>query len=110
MIDQSISGLTNGLSSSTKSLAKSTTSYLLENGSTRSSIESITGSVVNTVVSGAAEEFYSLAGKVTNRLGGSSISDLRGTVNLIDYLLDINPTSKISSKKSKDSYEVFAII
>lgn len=106
IVDSSISSLTRGLPTSTKSIAGAASGSLLAGGSTNQSIGDLTRNVVNTTVTGAAAEFFTQA---SSRISGS-VASQRNTVGVNDYLLDVNPSTKIGSRKAKDEYEVFAVL
>lgn len=112
LIDDAIGKVTSNLPSMSGLLAKSSAQSLFNIGSSYESVQALTSQKVDALVSGSADDFFALAGKVVNRTAGANLSQLRRTSpDNINTLLDkVIPSSKIRQAKNKDSLEIIAVI
>ena len=112
LIDRSVGSVVNGLPMGTTSIATSVSQSLIQGGSAFSTADTLTSLKTDSVISGAADAFFALAGKEISRVGGSSIADLRrtSTDSLTSHLLHIQPETKIAANKSKDSFEILSVL
>ena len=110
--DETVSRVTSGLPNSTRNLAESMSTALLNSGSSYNVVDALAGLKIDSIISGAADEFFQLAGKAVNRTGSKSLGDLRsiGKESTMNYLTEINPATKILSKKNKDSQTTLSVI
>lgn len=87
------------------SSASNISQALFNVGASFESISSLASQQTDALVSSGASVFYKLAGKDTTKVIGSDISSTR-RANLDDinvYLTQINPSTKIASKRKSDS-------
>ena len=112
LVDNVVSSVSVGSPINVKSIASNISQSLLASGSSYASMSSITSLKTDSIISGAASEFFALAGKETGRSLGVSVSDLRrlSTDTLTSHLLNINPETKIAANKAKDQYEVLSVL
>lgn len=110
--DSVTSQVSAGKPASAQGIASSTASTLLSGGSALSSVANITSNKTDAIVSGAASEFFALAGQDLSRAAGGDISQLRqaGNESIQTYLQNINPSTKIASKKKGDTLTVLSVL
>ena len=79
-------------------VSQSSAKALFDVGAAYDSISSITAAKTDSIVSGAADEFFVFAGKTVNRAAGVNIARLRTmqSENPQTYINDINPSTKLA--------------
>lgn len=109
--DDVISRATNGLPTSVQSIASSSANALLNCGTSLSGVAAITSNMTDSVVSGGADEYFAIAGLVKSRAAGS-MSDVRrgSSEGIMNYLQNINPSTKINSRKGSDSLTILSVV
>ena len=112
MVDNIVGSIVSGLPMNTTALASSISQSLIQSGSSYQTADTMASLKTDSIISGAADEFFALAGRQTNRLGGSTVSELRrlSSETLSSHLLNVQPETKINSKLYKDNYEVLSIV
>lgn len=112
LVDNIVGGIVAGLPTNTQLIATSISQSLINSGSSYRTADALTSLKTDNVISGAANEFFALAGKDINRAAGTSIAALRrgGTDTINSILTGVNPETKIASKRGKDDYEILSVI
>jgi hypothetical protein len=111
LVDKVLGNVTPGLPMNAQLTADSTAKALFNIGASYESVEAFASRRTDSIISGAADEFFAIAGKSVDRAAGASIADLRrsSTESVNNYLQNVNPSTKIKSKRSRDEYEVLAV-
>ena len=110
LVDNVVKNTTSGLAQSSQLLAKSTAESLIKSGSTYQNAEALSSLKTSEVTSGAADEFFAIAGKSTSRSAAANISKLRRAgedTDIEGYLQEVNPSTKINKKR--DSREILSV-
>ncbi len=112
LVDKVTGNVTSGLPMNAQLTADSTAKALFNIGASYESVEAFASRKTDSIISGAADEFYAIAGKAVDRTSGSSVANLRrtSTESVNSYLQNVNPTTKINSKRKRDEYEVLAVL
>ena len=105
MLDNLVSSVTSQLPMNITSSAKSTADSLFNVGASFDSISAFAAQKADTLVNQKAEVFYGLAGKDPARVASADLKKLRSKAveDVNQYLQDINPSTKIASKKKDAS-------
>jgi hypothetical protein len=98
IIDGISSAIFGNLPSNAIGVSQSSAKALFDVGAAYDSISSITAAKTDSIVSGAADEFFVFAGKTVNRAAGVDIARLRTmqSENPQTYINDINPSTKLA--------------
>ena len=112
MLDNLVSSVTSQLPMNITSSAKSTADSLFNVGASFDSISAFAAQKADTLVNQKAEVFYGLAGKDPARVASADLKRLRSRAvdDVGQYLNDVNPTTKIASKKKDSSMIMDAIV
>lgn len=112
IIDNVVSNVVTGLPKSAEGITSTTASSLISSGSSLMTTTALAGSRTDNILSAAADEYFALAARAVSRTAGADIATLRRSSgsSLSTYLEQINPKTKISSKRYMDEYEVLAIL
>lgn len=112
LLDRVVSSVTSQLPMSVSSSARSTAESLFNVGASFDSISAFAAQKADTIVNQKAEVFYGLAGKDPARVASADLKRLRqrAVEDTGQYLNDINPSTKIASKKKNASIIMDAII
>jgi len=112
ILDNVISAATSKLPMGLLSSATSTAESLFNVGASFESISAFSTQKTDSIVNQSAEMYYALAGKDPARVAGADLKLLRrsSTQSLGVHLQEINPTSKIASKKKYASVILDAIV
>jgi hypothetical protein len=112
LVDNVLSKVTSGLPMSAQLTTDSTAKTLFNIGASYESVEAFASRKTDSIISGAADEFFAIAGKAVNRASGAPITQLRRSSDesVNSYLENVNPTTKITSKRKRDEYEVLSVV
>lgn len=112
MLDNLVSSVTSQLPMSVTSSAKSTAESLFNVGASFDSISAFAAQKADTLVNQKAEVFYGLAGKDPSRVASADLKKLRSRAvdDVGQYLNEVNPATKIASKKKDSSIIMDAIV
>ena len=112
LVDDAVGKISSGLPMNTKLIADSAAKSLFNIGASYESVQALAAAKTDNIISGGADEFFALAGKAVNRTGGVNLKDLRrlGEESLNSYLRNINPTTKIASKRKRDELEILSVL
>lgn len=111
LLDNIVSSVTSQLPMNISSSTRSTAETLFNVGASFDSISSFAAKQADTLVNQKAEVFYGLAGKDPARVASADLKKLRSRAveDTNQYLLEINPSTKIASKKSDSSVIMDAV-
>lgn len=111
-IDRIIGNTVSNLASNSKLPAKNVAESMFNIGASYKSVEALAALKTDAVVSGAADEFFGLGGKVPSRIGSANMADLRSKYvnDLQAYMKNLNPETKISENKSKNVIEILVAV
>ena len=103
LLDDAVNKAISGLSQNSKLVAGSTAESLFNTGSSFKSVEAFAATRTKEVTTNSADEYYVLAGKATSRVAAGSLSKLRrsGDTDVQSFLQNVNPSTKINSKKDE---------
>lgn len=112
LLDNIVQSVTSQLSSSISSNAKSTADSLFNVGASFNSITAFAAKKTDSIVNQKAETFYALAGKDPARVASVDLKRLRtrATEDVNSILQEVNPSTKIASKKKDQSMILDGII
>lgn len=105
MLDNIVSSVTSQLPMNITSSARSTAESLFNVGASFDSISAFAAKKTDSLVNQKAEVYYGLAGKDPSRVASADLKKLRSraTEDTNQFLNDINPSTKIASKKKKNA-------
>lgn len=105
MLDNIVSSVTSQLPMNITSSARSTAESLFNVGASFDSISAFAAKKTDSLVNQKAEVYYGLAGKDPARVASADLKALRSraTEDTNQFLNDINPSTKIASKKKKNA-------
>lgn len=111
-VDNIIGNVVSNLASNSRLPAKNVAESMFNIGASYQSVEAFSALKTDSIISGASNEFFGLAGKEPSRIGATNMADLRSkSVNdLKVYLQKINPETKISNKKFDSIIEILAVV
>jgi hypothetical protein len=110
LVDNVVGNVVSGLPMNSKLAAKSTAESLINAGASYTQVEAMSALKVDNITSGAAPEFFAIAGKDVSR-ASAAIGALRHNSDSTDsYLNNVNPETKMAKRRSKDEYEVHALL
>ena len=112
MVDDVVRGVAAGLPSNVTAISGNIAQSLVNTGSTFRTVDAMSSLKTDSIISGAAEEFFALSGNSLDRGSGVNISSIRnvGSESLNNILKNVNPETKIAGKKSSDSLQILAVI
>lgn len=101
VLDDIVSSVTSQLPMNISSSARSTAETLFNVGASYDSITAFAAQKADTIVNQKSEIFYGLAGKDPARVASADLKKLRSRAveDTNQYLTDVNPSTKIASKK-----------
>lgn len=112
LVDDVVGNIVNGLPMSANRTASSVAESLFNIGASYTSVQALSSQKTDAIISGSADEFFALAGKVVNRTAGADLTKLRRTSgeNIHDYINRVNPATKIQSKRDDDNLTIISVI
>lgn len=112
IVSDVVSKTVSGLPMSSKLIASSTAESLFNIGASYESIQALSAQKTDAIISGAANDFFALAGKAVGRVAGANISKLRrsGNEDINQFLDKINPATKIKNSKKSNTPEIISVL
>lgn len=112
MLDNLVSSVTSQLPMNITSSARSTAESLFNVGASFDSISAFAAKKADSLVNQKAEVFYGLAGKDPSRVASADLKKLRSRAveDTNQFLKEVNPSTKIQSKKKDVSVILDGII
>jgi len=112
ILNDIVSKATSGMPINLISSAKSTAESLFNVGASYESISSFASDKTDSIVNQGSDFFYALAGKDPARVSASDLKQRRraNLDNIDTYLAEINPNTKIKSKRKQDSIIINAVL
>lgn len=112
VIDTVISASTNGKPNGLKGIAESTAKSFFNIAASYESVSAFSSTKTDNIVSGAADEFYALAGKNTARASKVDLNKLRrlSSEDTNTFLNNSNPATKIGAVKKGNSIEIISVL
>lgn len=112
LVNDVVGKVTSGLPMASQLLASSSAQTLFNIGASYESVQALTSKKTDAIISGAADEFFALAGKEISKAAKINVSKLRRSAmeDINTFLNDINPATKIASKKRKDALEILSVV
>ena len=106
IIDNATTTAISGGSRNAQLIAKTTAQSLFNIGASFDSVEAYSTQKTDTILSGASDEYFAMAGKSPSRVAANKLSSLRriGTESTNIYLNNINPQTKVANAKSKQEF------
>lgn len=112
IIDTVVRSSSNGKSNNAKSIAESTAKTFFDIASSYESVSAFSASRTDNIISGAADEFYALAGKNSDRTIKVDLNRLRriSSEDTNSYLNTVNPATKIGAVKKNNTIEILSVL
>lgn len=112
IVDTAVTAATNGQPNGTKGIAESAAKSFFDIASSYESVSAFSSSKTDNIVSGAADEFYALAGKNSQRASKVDLSKLRRISNedTTSYLNNTNPATKIGAVKNGSTIDIISVL
>jgi predicted TIM-barrel enzyme len=112
VLDDIVSSVTSQLPMNISSSARSTAETLFNVGASYDSISAFAAQKADCIVNQKAEVFYGLAGKDPARVASADLKKLRSRAveDTNQFLNDVNPSTKIASKKKDASVILDGIV
>lgn len=112
VIDPAVANATNGQPNGTRGIAESTAKLTFDTAGSYENITALSSIKTDNIVSGAADEFYALAGKNTERASRVNLKRLRriSDEDTNSYLNNTNPATKIGAVKKGNSIEIISVL
>ena len=112
LLDDIVSSVTSQLPMNISSSARSTAETLFNVGASFDSISAFAAQKADSIVNQKAEVFYGLAGKDPARVASADLKKLRSRAveDTNQFLTDVNPSTKIASKKRDASVILDGIV
>lgn len=112
IIDTVVRSSSNGKSNNAKSIAESTAKTFFDIASSYESVSAFSASRTDNIISGAADEFYALAGKNSDRTIKVDLNRLRriSSEDTNSYLNTVNPVTKIGAVKKNNTIEILSVL
>lgn len=112
IIDTVVRSSSNGKSNNAKSIAESTAKTFFDIASSYESVSTFSASRTDNIISGAADEFYALAGKNSDRTIKVDLNRLRriSSEDTNSYLNTVNPVTKIGAVKKNNTIEILSVL
>lgn len=111
IVDPIVRSTTYGMPSSSASIATSTASSMLQQGSTEASAAQLASARTDNAINGGDDEYYAIAGKDPTRASRVSLQNLRrNKLTTKDFVNNINPQTKIAAYKSDNTIEIITVL
>ena len=112
LVHNVVGNVVSGLPSNSTLIANSTAETLFNIGSSYSSVTATSSIKTDSIISGAANDYFGMAGKDTSRTVSSTIKALRqsGNEDTQTYLNNINPTTKIAAKSESNQVTILSAV
>jgi hypothetical protein len=101
-----------GASRNAQLIAKTTAQSLFNIGASFDSVEAFSTQKTDTILSGASNEYFAMAGKTPSRVAANKLSALRrtGSESAKVYVDSINPQTKVANAKSKQEFTTYTAV
>lgn len=110
LVDNVVGNIVSGLPMNSQLTAQSTAQSLINTGASFSSVQALSALKTDNIVSGAAAEYFAIGGQDATR-ASAAISSLRqNNESTESYLNSAHPETKMAKSRSKDEYEVHALL
>lgn len=112
IIDTVVSAVSNGKPNGSKGMAESTAKSFFDVASSYESISAFSSIKTDSIVSGAADEYFAFAGKNSQRASRTDLSRLRrlSTEDTNSYLNNVNPATKIGAVKKGNTIDIISVV
>ncbi len=112
ILDTIISSVSNGKPNSSKGIAESTAKSFFDVAASYESVSAFSSVKTDSIVSGAADDFYAFAGKNSERASKADLSKLRrlSSEDTNSYLNNVNPATKIGAVKKGNTIEIITVV
>lgn len=112
VVDNATTTAISGGARNAQLIAKSTAQSLFNIGASFDSVEAFSTQKTDTILSGASNEYFAIAGKSPSRVAASGLPALRrtGTETTNIYLNDINPQTKVANAKSSQKFMTYTVV
>lgn len=93
-------------------IARTAAQSLFNIGASYDSVEAFSTQKTDTIVSGASDEYFALAGKSPSRVSANKLSALRrtSTESAQMYVNNINPQTKVANSKSNQEFVTYTVV
>lgn len=112
IIDSATTTAISGSSRNAQLIAKTTAQTLFNIGASFDRVEAFSTQKTDSILSGASDEYFAIAGKSPSRIVGGQLNSLRRTSNESSqvYIEKVNPQTKVAnSKNNKDFITLTAL-
>jgi hypothetical protein len=112
IIDNATSTAIAGGSRNAQLIARNTAQSLFNIGASFDSVEAFSTQKTDTILSGASNEYFALAGKSPSRVVAGALNSLRRTGNESTrvYVNSINPQTKVANAKRDQVFTTYTVV
>lgn len=112
VVDNATTTAISGAPRNAQLIARTTAQTLFNIGASFDSVEAFSTQKTDTIVSGASDGFFAMAGKSPSRVSASQLSALRRTSadSTKTYINHINPQTKVANSKSNQDFITYTAV
>lgn len=112
IVDSVVSAASNGKPNGTKNIAEASAKTFFDVAASYESISAFSTAKTDNIVSGAADEFYAIAGKNSQRASKVDLNRLRrrSSEDTKTFLDNVNPATKIGAVKKGNRIEIITVL
>lgn len=112
IVDNATTTAIAGSSRNAQLIAKTTAQTLFNIGASFDSVEAFSTQKTDTILSGASDEYFAIAGKSPSRVAATGLNALRrtNTESAQVYVDKINPQTKVANAKGNQEFVTFTAI
>jgi hypothetical protein len=112
ILDNATTTAISGASRNAQLIAKTTAQSLFNIGASFDSVEAFSTQKTDSILSGASNEYFAMAGKSPSRIAANKLSSLRrtGSESAKVYVESINPQTKVANAKSNQQFTTYTVV
>ena len=112
ILDSITKAVSNGKPNGSKGVAENAAKSFFDVAGSYESVSAFSSVKTDSIVSGAADEFYAFSGKNSERASKADISKLRriSTEDTTSYVNNVNPATKIGAVKKGNTIEIISVV
>lgn len=112
ILDNATTTAISGASRNAQLIAKTTAQSLFNIGASFDSVEAFSTQKTDSILSGASNEYFAMAGKSPSRIAANKLSSLRrtGSESARVYVESINPQTKVANAKSNQQFTTYTVV
>lgn len=112
IIDTAVASASNGQPNGLKGIAEATAKSFFDVASSYEAVSAFSSAKTDSIVSGAADEYFAFAGKSSERASKGDLSRLRrlSSQDVNTFLSTVNPVSKIGAVKKGNTIDIISVL